>query len=219
MVLDSGDGVTHSVPVYEGIVLGHAIERTDIAGRECTDRLQLLLRRGGCALTTSSERDMVRQIKEECCRVALNPRDEKSLPAQSYRLPDGELIEIGSEAFQAPEVLFQPELIGSEEQGLHQCLHRSLMRSDRDLRSILWKQILLSGGSTMFRGFGDRLLTELRKLSPEGTKIVISAPPQRKWSTWVGGSILAALSTFNSMWVTREDYKEQGPRVLTDSMF
>mmetsp|Transcript_64254 Transcript_64254/g.126203 ORF Transcript_64254/g.126203 Transcript_64254/m.126203 type:complete len:379 (+) Transcript_64254:51-1187(+) len=218
LVLDCGDGVTHVVPVYEGFALPHAIERIDIAGRDVTDRLQLLLRRGGCSLQTSSEREVVRQIKEECCHVAFNPKAGGGSELQDYRLPDGEVISLGSEAYQAPEALFQPELLGSEEPGIHQCLHRAIMRSDRDLRSTLCKQIVLAGGSTLFRGFGDRLLNELRKLSPDGTKIIISAPPQRKWSTWIGGSILAALSTFNSMWITRADYEEHGARLLSEGM-
>lgn len=197
LVLDCGEGVSHVVPVYEGFALPHAVTRSNVAGRDVTDRLQLLLRRGGCTLQTSSERDIVRQIKEDCCRVSFNPRGEGSSGIQEYRLPDGEMVNVGSEAHEAPEVLFQPDLIGSEEAGVQTCLHQSLMRSDRDLRSVLYKHIVLAGGSTLFKGFGDRLLNDLRKVAPDGTKIIISAPPQRKWSTWVGGSILAALNTFN----------------------
>ena len=135
------------------------------------------------------------------CYVAFNPEKEEGRlgPPVDYRLPDGEIIKLGAERFQAPEALFRPELIGSECPGVHECLYYSLMKSDRDLRTVLYKQIVLAGGSTMYQGYGDRLLNEVRKLSPEATKITISAPPQRKYSTWVGGSILASLATFNSM--------------------
>lgn len=217
VVVDCGDGVTHVVPCYEGMALPHAIRRVDLGGRDVTDRLQLLLRRGGCALQTSSEREVVRQIKEECCRLVIDSKEkDDKAEYQTYRLPDGEVINIGPEAHQAPELLFRPELIGSEEPGVHSCVHQALMLSDRDLRSVLSKQILLAGGSTLTRGFGDRLLHDLKKISPQGTKIVISAPPQRHLSTWVGGSILAALSTFNSMWTTRAEYQEHGARLLLD---
>ena len=133
--------------------------------------------------------------------MAFNPEKEEGRlgPPVDYRLPDGEIIKLGAERFQAPEALFRPELIGSECPGVHECLYYSLMKSDRDLRTVLYKQIVLAGGSTMYQGYGDRLLNEVRKLSPEATKITISAPPQRKYSTWVGGSILASLATFNSM--------------------
>mmetsp|Transcript_17904 Transcript_17904/g.52317 ORF Transcript_17904/g.52317 Transcript_17904/m.52317 type:complete len:379 (-) Transcript_17904:181-1317(-) len=219
VVLDSGDGVTHVVPVYEGFTLPHAVTRSDVAGRDVTDRLQLLLRRSGCNLSTSAEREIVRTIKEETCYVAFNPQKEEELQPRKvdYRLPDGEVISLGSETFQAPEVLFRPDLIGSEDGGVHECLYRSLMRADRDLRSTLFKQVVLAGGSTMFQGFGERLLNELRMLAPEGTKITISAPPQRKYSTWVGGSILAALNTFHSMWITRAEYQEHGARLLVEN--
>jgi len=239
LVLDCGDGVTHVVPVYEGFALPHAVVRADVAGRDVTNRLQLLLRRGGCTLATSSEREIVRQIKEECGRVAFSPEAEAGVggggsggggggsvggggagasPVAEYRLPDGEVVNVGAACWQAPEVLFSPDLAGSEEPGVHGCLHRALMRSDRDLRATLYKQIVLAGGSTLFKGFGDRLLNELRKLSPSGTKIIVSAPPLRQWSTWVGGSILAALNTFNAMWVTRAAYDEHGARLLTEDM-
>uniref|UniRef100_A0A7S2FFM8 Actin n=1 Tax=Florenciella parvula TaxID=236787 RepID=A0A7S2FFM8_9STRA len=179
-----------------------------------------MLRRGGYNLTTSAEREIVRSIKEDSCYVAFNPEKEEGRlgPPVDYRLPDGEIIKLGAERFQAPEALFRPELIGSECPGVHECLYYSLMKSDRDLRTVLYKQIVLAGGSTMYQGYGDRLLNEVRKLSPEATKITISAPPQRKYSTWVGGSILASLATFNSMWVTREDYQEKGASCLKDTL-
>lgn len=221
LVLDSGDGVTHAVPVYEGFALPHAVERVDVAGREVTQRLQHLLRLSGHRLQTSAELEIVRSMKEETCYVAFDPQKERANPTRApaeYRLPDGELIELGPERFEAPEVLFRPELIGSEEQGVHQCLYTSLMRSDRDLRSVLYKQIVLAGGSTMYTGYGDRLLRELRKLSPFNTKITISAPPMRIFSTWVGGSILASLAAFNTMWVTREDYNDAGAERLHEGM-
>lgn len=219
VVLDSGDGVTHAVPVYEGFALPHAIVRMDLAGRDVTNHLQLLLRRGGHCFNTSAEMEIVRQIKEDSCFVAFNPTKEESHQMQKteYELPDGSTIELGPETFRAPELLFNPELMGLEQKGVHDCLVKSIMRSDMDLRRTLFSQIVLSGGSTLFRGFGDRILNEVRKhpLSPKDTKIRIAAPPERLYSTWIGGSILASLSTFRSMWVSKSDYLEQGAGVLT----
>lgn len=231
VVLDCGDGVTHAVPVYEGFALPHAVVRMDVAGRDVTNHLQLLLRRGGHRLVTSSEMEIVRQIKENCCYVSFNPlKDEatssvgggaakKTSLAQSrhYDLPDGTRIEMGTEAFRAPELLFQPDLIGSEGRGVHDCLVKAVMKSDLDLRRVLLSQMVLSGGSTMFPGFGDRLLNEVRKhpLLPKDTKIRIAAPPERLYSTWIGGSILASLATFKSMWVSKTDYLETGASTLS----
>lgn len=218
VVMDSGDGVTHVVPVYEGFALPHAVKRMDIAGRSITSYLQMLLRRNGRSFTSSSELEVVRQIKENCCIVAFNPVEQEkqvNTPFQ-YQLPDGSTIELGPETFRAPEVLFQPDLIGSEARGVQDCLVNSIMQADIDLRKILFSQVVLAGGSTMFQGFGDRLLNEVRKhpFSPKDTKIRIAAPPERLFSTWIGGSILASLSTFKSMWISKADYLEHGSKIL-----
>ena len=217
VVLDSGDGVSHVVPVYEGFALPHAITRIDLAGRDVTSHLQLLLRRSGFAFHTSAETEIVRQIKEKCCYVAFNAIDEEnSSQVSQYSLPDGSVIEVGQEAFRAPEILFQPDLIGSEYRGVHDSLVKSIMKADIDVRRVLFSQIVLSGGSTLFKGFGDRLLNEVRRhvSSPKDTKIRIAAPPERLYSTWIGGSILASLATFKNMWITRDEYMEQGSRIL-----
>eukprot|EP00604_Paraphysomonas_vestita_P001758 CAMPEP_0174822050 /NCGR_PEP_ID=MMETSP1107-20130205/12793_1 /TAXON_ID=36770 /ORGANISM="Paraphysomonas vestita, Strain GFlagA" /LENGTH=334 /DNA_ID=CAMNT_0016039971 /DNA_START=70 /DNA_END=1074 /DNA_ORIENTATION=- len=224
LVLDSGEGVTHAIPVYEGFALQHAVVRMDIAGRDVTNQLQLLLRRSGHRLVTSAEMEIVRQIKETSCHVAYNPQKEeegKSTPTtRSYELPDGSRIELGSETYRAPEVLFQPDLIGSESRGVHDCLVKAVMKSDMDLRRVLLSQMVLAGGSTLFPGFGDRLLNEIRRhpLLPKDTKIRIAAPPERLYSTWIGGSILSSLATFRSMWISKAEYEENGAILSAKSL-
>jgi len=225
VVLDSGDGVTHCVPVYEGFALPHAMMRADVAGRDVTDHLMLQLRRCGHIFHTSAEREVVRQIKEQECYVAFNRQKEeqvehdKSSAQQPFRLPDGTQIQLGAERFRAPEVLFHPSMIGLEYPGIHELLAYSINRADLDLRATLFSNIVLSGGSTMFNGFGDRLLNEVRKLAPKDIKIRISAPPERKFSTWIGGSILSSLATFKKMWVSKEEYEEEGASILHRKTF
>lgn len=217
VVLDVGEGVTHCIPVYEGHALPHSITRSDVAGRDVTQQLQLLLRRSGLRFTTTAETDFVRAMKEEACFVTSNgvmdEQVEKDAKTQ-YQLPDGQAVTISSERYQAPELLFNPSIIGSEEAGAADVLVNSILKSDLDLRSTLFSQIVLAGGSTMFQGFGDRLLHEVRARSPSHTRIRISAPPERIHSTYVGGSILASLATFKSMWVTRAEYEEHGSNIL-----
>lgn len=230
VVIDVGEGVTHAVPVYEGFALPHSITRSDIAGRDVTHQLQLLLRRSGLAFTTTAETQLVKSIKETVCFVspqqftvdghgtvsssAESTDATKTLPTTTYQLPDGQIIHLGKERFRAPEVIFRPELIGSEELGVADALVHSIKKSDIDLRSVLYEQIVLAGGSTLFPGFGDRLLYEVRQRAPAHTRIRISAPPDRIHSAWVGGSILASLSTFKNMWVSREEYEEYGSNIL-----
>lgn len=225
VVLDAGDGVTHAVPVYEGFALPHAVMRADMAGRDVTEHLMLQLRRTGHVFHTSAEREVVRTIKEQECYVAYNPQKEeqiehdKASAQHPFKLPDGTQIALGAERFRAPEILFHPNTVGMEYPGLHELLAYSISRADLDLRMTLFSNIVLSGGTTMFQGFGDRLLSEVKKLAPRDIKIRISAPPDRKFSTWIGGSVLASLATFKKMWVSKEEYDEDGNAVLHRKTF
>lgn len=221
VVLDSGDGVTHAVPIYEGFSLPHSIMRSDVAGRDVTKYLQLLLRREGYIFKTSSEFEIVRQMKEKVCHVTLQPQKDEQIDNElvPYKLPDGSTIQVGRARFRAPELLFHPVLIGEESEGIHQVLAFSIRKSDMDLRKTLYSNIVLSGGSTLYRGFGDRLLAEVKKLTPKDIKIRISAPQDRLYSTWMGGSILAALDTFKKMWISKREYDESGQRIIEQKTF
>jgi len=220
VVLDSGDGVTCAVPVYEGFALPESIQRTDVAGRDVTDYLQELLQQGGHNLHTSAELEIVKDIKEKICYVAFNIEKAEAdawdelEPEVPYPLPDGNVIHIKSEKFMAPELLFKPSIIGQEGAGMHQCLYNAIASSPTDLRNEFFTTILLSGGSTMFSGVGERLLSELRKLAPRDTKIKMFAPRSRLTSTWVGGSILASLAAFKELVVTKKEWEEKGKRAV-----
>ena len=217
IVVDSGDGVTHIVPVYEGFAISHAIHRSDIGGRDITDYLRRLLRQRGYSLSSSAEREIVRDIKERLCYVALDPEKELKLAEKvsgmekTYTLPDGETLTIGAERFMAPELFFNPGAIGSEENPLDELIYRSIQNCDVDLRRDLYANIVLSGGSTMFPGLKERLHKELTELVPETMEVKIIAPPERRYSVWIGGSILSSLKTFAKLWVTRKEYREIGP--------
>lgn len=245
VVLDSGDGVSHIVPVYDGFTLPTLVKRMDIAGRDITHQLAYQIRRmSGVNLLLSAELDIARAVKEKCCYVSKDAvRDEKMYggvsyshyAAQaasggdlamftSYKLPDGHSLTLGVEQFRAPEILFNPQLIGDESPGIHELTALAILKTDLDLRPTLYQNIILSGGTTLLRNFGDRLLSELKEYQNDNTvpvwglrgttsketrmKIKIYAPPERKFSTWIGGSILAGLSTFRKMWVTSKEYAD-----------
>lgn len=246
VVIDSGDGVSHIVPVYEGFALPTSIKRMDIAGRDITEHLSFNIRRmSGVLLSSSSELEIVRQIKEKTCFISKDPlRDEKLYSGSaythyvnpstnqdlelftSYKLPDGHSLQLGVERFRSPEILFNPQLIGNESPGIHELTSLAINKTDLDLRPTLFQNIILSGGNTLIKNFGDRLLTELKSQQQNqsassiwsnlnnvggGTtkmKVKIYAPPERKYSTWIGGSILAGLSTFKKMWVTSQEFAE-----------
>jgi centractin len=224
VVLDIGDGVTHCCPVYEGYTIREACTRVDFGGRDVTNYLQLLLRQHGTFLDTSAEFEMVREIKEQHCVVEKIKRDESarsgaSSVAVKAKLPDGTEIQLGRELTQAPEVLFNPSLIGSECPGVVGLLSDSIRRCDLDMRRQLYESIFLSGGTTLMQGFPARLIGDFAKLAPKDCKCRINAPAERLHTTWIGGSFLAQLTSFKSMVTKRADYQEQGERILHSRLF
>lgn len=170
VVVDSGDGVTHIVPVYESTVLNHLTRRLDVAGRDVTRNLIALLLRRGYALNRTADFETVRQIKEKLCYVSydleLDQRlsEDTTVLVESYTLPDGRTVKIGSERFEAPECLFQPHLVDVEQPGIAEFLFNTIQAADVDVRSDLYKAIVLSGGSSMYPGLPSRLEKELKQL-------------------------------------------------------
>ncbi|GFP97200.1 actin-66 [Phtheirospermum japonicum] len=183
--------------------LNHAISRLGLAGCDLNRYLAGLL--AHYSFTHNIRMEFINDIKEELAYVALNFGQEletsknNSSVEKGYKLPDGHVITIGDERFRCPEMLFQPSLEGTEASGIHEMTYDSIMKCDADIRKDLYGNVVLGGGSTMFPGIADRMSKEITALAPSSMKIKVVAPPERKYSAWVGGSILASLSTFQQL--------------------
>ncbi|CAG9332494.1 unnamed protein product [Blepharisma stoltei] len=229
LVVDSGDGVTHCIPVSEGVVNKHAIARMNLAGRHLTDQLIKLLLIRGYSFHTSADFETVREIKEKLCYVSCNLAEERKLAKETtvleedYKLPDGTWIKVGQERFECGELLFSPYLAGKDSEGLSDMIFKSIMNSPMDLRAGLFNSILLSGGTTMLPGISTRIkkdVTAMHKTMRGGTKskgikINVEDPPYRKYLVYLGATALARIMKLSpETWVYKFNWDEEGPRVI-----
>jgi len=263
MSIDSGAGSTRVTPVYDGHAFDFAVQSSPFSGSMLTDYMMKILTERGYAFSTTAEREIVRDIKEKLCYVALDFRDEMnianepSFSEKSYDISECSSLSIGNERFRCPEKLFEPyeetvtttekarqrvDKLFSDKSGLfsripkelNSTISKYLLEEDIlryyagipemvwdaigkcpvDIRKDLYGAVILSGGSTMFPGIADRLQQELVNLAPSTMKIKIVVPPERKYSVWIGASILSSISTFTSLWITKEEYEEAGPTVI-----
>ena len=221
LVVDSGDGVTHTVPVFEGFSIPHAIEKMEIAGRVITDYAQKLLLESGHSFTSTAELEIVKDIKEKLCFVAQDYDNERTAAEssseldQAYTLPDRSQITVkGTVRMQVPELIFKPDLNGKSCNSIQQLAWTSVSNSDVDVRRDLLKNVIMSGGTTMYEGISDRLKTEITNLAPDGSEIRIVASPDRKYAVWKGASTLASLSTFAASWISKDEYEEHGAAIV-----
>ncbi|KAK2120078.1 Actin-like protein 7B [Saguinus oedipus] len=217
LVVESGHGVSHVVPISEGDVLLGLTSRADYAGGDLTNYLMQLLNEEDHAFT-DDHLHIIEHIKKKCCYAALLPEEELALLPEElrvdYELPDGKLITIRQERFRCSEMLFKPSLAGSTQPGLPELRAACLGRCrDTGFKEAMVANVLLCGGCTMLDGFPERFQRELSLLCP-GESPAVAASPQRKTSVWTGGSILASLQAFQQLLVSKEDFQERGSMAM-----
>lgn len=232
LVVDSGDGVTHAVPVFDGYTSHHLTRRLNIAGRHITSHLVELLQRRGYSLNPASDLQAVAEMKEKLCYVARDYKKEVQLAQETvclskeYTLPDGRVIRVGAERFTAPEALFSPSLVDMEGPGIAEMVHECIQACDIDNRLPLYSHIVTSGGTTMFPGFASRLDSELRKLyvkdvlkgneqNAHKLKLRVEDPPRRRHMVFLGAAVLAdIMKDKDSFWVSRAEWQEDPHRAM-----
>ena len=247
IVLDSGDGVTHAVPIFENYSLPHAILRLDIAGRDLTEYMMKLLYETGNRFNTTAEKEIVKNIKEKSCYVALNFEEEmERVNSYYYELPDGSHVIIKDQRIRCPEALFKPSLLGKEGGGIAEMCHLSIEKCDIDLKKELYYNILLSGGNSMLKGLSKRLNKEITEIlrsqerfidtrvlpkDENDKKIEIENENENqgqktikieydiKYAVWQGGAAASKLSNFESNWITKTEYEEAGATIVHRKCF
>ena len=263
--VDSGEDMTYIVPCWEGTPLPDATLILRLGGKQVTDRLLHLLSNGkysfsddtfllwkrggrskaGSRLTVASRRDVVREAKERFCRVspvALAKAAAGSIckdeEEEVLRLPDGNIVVVGEEAYSAPELMFCPEMGNKKSSptaappaktgGLAELVYQSVMRCEERRRPRLLSNIMLTGGNSLLPGLNQRLQSELRAMlqkaaggAKKAAVVRVQAQEGRENFTWDGGAHLCSLSSFQRLWLTKQDYMETGAtlNVQTGKMY
>jgi len=208
--LQIGDGICSSVPVYEGYTVPESIFRVNFGGGDITNYLMRMLNERGHSFSSATESQLVRELKETHGFVAASKEESRQTTDQQVKV-NHKTIHLDKELSLCREALFQPSLLGRSGKGVHELLWDAIQRSDNDTRKDFYGNLLVSGGTTLFKGFTNRLETEMCKLgSHTCCRFKVVAPPERLFSSWVGGSILGSLSTFQQMWYSRQEYDELG---------
>jgi actin-related protein len=195
------------------------IFKLDIAGKDLTEYLKKLLIESG--INSIQPDEVFNEIKEKLCYIAPNFENEMKLlnVEKEFKLPDNNIIKIGKERFRCTESLFQPGFIGMSAAGVDEIVYSSILKCDVDIRNTMYCNIVLSGGNTMFEGFSDRLTKNVMNLAPNTVNVKCISSPERKYSCWIGGSILGSLSSFKKMTVSKQEYKEYGASIINRKCF
>ena len=202
------------------------MRRNYFGGNDITNYLQTLLKKKGYNLSNNLEDTCIlNEIKEKFGFVSNDFEKEMEISNNNsdlnkvYKLPDGNEINIDKERFECTEVLFQPSLIGSEVNGIHEMIYNCVMKLDVDIRRDTYNNIVLSGGTTLFPGFAQRIEKEITQLNANYYEVKVIAEPERKYLSWIGASITTSLSSFENQWIPIEEYDEYGPSIVHKKCF
>uniref|UniRef100_A0A8C4R127 Uncharacterized protein n=1 Tax=Eptatretus burgeri TaxID=7764 RepID=A0A8C4R127_EPTBU len=217
LVLELGHGGSRVTAVHEGWTLARPGIRVDTGGYDLTAYMATLLSAAGNHFGAHLWH-VVRNIKEQCCYVALDAKAEtarrKADLLIEYKLPDGKVITLGNERFWCPELLFQPSLRGLSDPGISAMISDCLARAPQGTRPSLTNKVLLIGGGASLPGLIARLQSELKNLASAGQLVppgtVVCIPSTQMLTVWRGASIVAATEPFQECWLTHDTYKEMG---------
>lgn len=217
---DCGYDLTQIVPIVDNHVIHDSIVRLNIGGEDITTVLQNLLNSRGYSFKTTGEKKIVRDIKEKLCYVASNYDAEikksKNTPefVTKYKIPDGDEFLISDELFKCTETLFNPHLYNFDFDGIHKNIFESIKKCDVTAQNNLFSNIILSGGSSLFKGLPERISNEVKNLVLDSNEVNVSISDDPKYGAWIGGSIFSSLPHFKDYTISREEYNDVGPGIV-----
>ncbi|KAK7112377.1 actin-related protein 3-A [Littorina saxatilis] len=241
-VIDSGDGVTHVIPVAEGYVIGSCIKHIPIAGRDITYFIQQLLREREVGIPPEQSLETAKAIKERfsyvCPDVAKEFAKYDADPTKWFKKYEGVnsinkqlfSVDVGYERFLGPEIFFHPEFSNPDfTMPISEVVDEVIQYCPIDVRRGLYKNIVLSGGSTMFRDFGRKIQRDVKRvvdarlkaseelsqgrIKPKPIDVAVITHHMQRYAVWFGGSMLASTPEFYQVCHTKADYDEHGPSI------
>lgn len=215
LVVESGEGITQAVPVFEGYAIPHAIFKMRTAGQDITEKVQKQMEQEH-GVDQASNLKVMQSLKEKVCsvasshRAALHGPDTVDDEMRSFELPDGKIIRV-SKALRtgSPEVLFGGD--GDGKLSMQSICNEAIMTCDNDFRQDLVRSLVVAGGTSMLPGLAPRLKSELTSILPGelARQVDVCVDSQRRHAAWIGGSMFASLSTFDQVAITKQEYEDQ----------
>lgn len=220
--IDCGHTSLNFAPIYEGFLQKNCVFHIPIAGKDINDLLINLLIKNGQVIESKMQKQSIIKAKELYCYFAQNYEEEEKEFEQKneeeikeWELPDKRKIKIGKERFQSTEVLFNPKKYGYKYDNFQELFKKTIISIDSDLREIMQANIIFNGGSTLIKGFKNRVTEEIEEAGKDYTyKKKIHTYPEAQFMAWIGGSILSSLSNFENLWITKAEYKEEGKSTI-----
>lgn len=216
---DIGEGVSQILPVYDGKTIQDPSVRINFGGSDLLRILQRNIEKCGYYLTTSEEKEIIREIFEKKGYVAIDYDSEihnaKSPGSKDfYDLPDGNSISLSKECFfNGPELLFKPHMNGFEFDCFDKIIVDSISKCPQNIQKELFENIILSGGVSLLNGLSERICNEINNRVSPSTNIRIIAGPDSKYGAWIGGSIIGSTPSLKSLFVTHDEYNDVGPGI------
>jgi len=186
-----------------------------MGGRHLDSFLNKILFEKGYEFTTPLELELISEIKEKLCVLKPDSRFKpKEGDFKNHPLPDDSIVRLSTERYSIPEAIFDPKRIGLEQDGLHEIVFKSILKSNSDIRKEIFSNVVLAGGNTLFENFQGRMKNELLELAPVKTPINVIANKERQYSSWIGGSVIGNMDTFQFLCITRKDYEDTGAKIV-----